>query len=89
MLELLQDDDRRGFAHHEPVALGIEGSAAPFWIVISPRQGAHRAEARDPDLVDRRLGSPAEHHVRAAEPDLVGSVADRHVRRGAGRALGR
>ena len=89
MLELLEHDQRARLAHHEAVPPGVERPRRALGVVVSPRQRAHRAEARDADLVDRRLGPAAQHHVRPAEPDLVDTVADRHVRRRARRALRR
>ena len=87
VLELLEHEHRGGLAHHEPVPLGVERPRGALRVVVPPRDRAHRAEAGDPDARDRRLRAAAEHDVRAAEPDRVEPVADRHVRRGAGRAL--
>ena len=87
MLELLEHDDSARLAHHEAVALRIERPRAALRIVVPQRKRAHRGEAGDPDLVHRSLGAAAEHYVRAAEPDRVEPVPDRHVRGGARRAL--
>ena len=40
-----------------------------------------------PTRRDPGLAAAAEHDLRAAEPDRVRAVADRHLRRGTGRAL--
>ena len=55
MLELLEHDHRRGLAHHEPVALVVERTRRARRIVVAPRERAHRVEAGDADLGDRRL----------------------------------
>src|SRR2546427_629824 len=75
--------------HDEPVASGVERPARTGRVVVPPGEGTHGTKAGDADLVDRRLGPPAEHHVGTAEPDVVEALSDRHVRRGAGRALRR
>jgi len=87
MLELLEHDDRAGFTHDEPVASRVERPTRPGRVVVPPREGAHGTEAGDADLVDRRLGAAAEHHLGSAEPDVVQALPDRHVGRRAGRAL--
>ena len=70
-----------------PSRPAVERARRSRRVVVSHRQRAHRAEAREPDRCDRRLGAAAEHHVGAAEPDRIQAVADRHVRRCAGGAL--
>ena len=87
VLELLEHEHGGGLAHHEPVALVVERARRMLRIVVAPRERAHRVEAGDADLGDRRLGAAGEHHVRAAEADRVHRVADRHVRRRARGAL--
>ena len=87
VLELLQDEHCGRLAHDEPVSLLVEGPRRLLRMVVAARERAHRVEAGDPDLGDRRLGPAREHHVGAADADLVHRVADRHVRRGARRAL--
>ena len=87
--ELLEHEHRARLAHHEAVALRVERPAGTLRIFVATRERAHRTEAGDPDLVDRRLGPAAEHHVGATKPDVVEPLADRHVRRRARGALGR
>ena len=87
VLELLQHENGGRLAHHETVALAVEGPRCPLGTVVAPRQGAHRIEPGDPDLRDRRLAAAREHHVGAADADLVHRAADRHVGCGARRAL--
>ncbi len=89
VLELLEHEHRTDLAHHEAVASRVERARRALRVVVAPRERTHRAEPRDPDLVDRGLGAAAEHDVGAAEPDRVRPVADRHVRRRAGGALRR
>ena len=88
MLELLEHEQRTGLAHHEAVAPGVERPRRACRVVVAPGERAHRPEARDADLGHSGLGAAAEHHIRAAEPDRVSPVADRHVRGGARRAFG-
>ena len=87
VLELLEHEDRSRLAHHEPVARAIERTRRALRIVVAARERAHRVEAGDADLGDRRLRPAREHHVGATHADRVRGVADRHVRRRAGRAL--
>ena len=88
MLELLEHEHRARLAHHEPVAVGVERPRPALRIVVPLRERAHRAETCDADPGHRRLGTSAEHDIRAAEPDRVEPVADRHVRRRARGRLG-
>ena len=88
VLELFEHEQRARLAHHEAVPPRVERPRSPLGVVIAPREGAHRAEARDAHLAHRRLGTAAEHHVGATQPDRVRSVTDRHVRGGTRRALG-
>ena len=87
MLQLLEHEHCRRLAHHQAVAVLLERPRRARRVVVAPRQRAHRVEAGDPDLRDRRLGAAREHHVRAADANLVHRVADRHVRRRARGAL--
>ena len=88
VLELLENDDAAGLAHDEAVALGVERTARGLGVGVAPRERAHGSEATDADLRDPGLGAAGEHDVGTAEPDVVESLADRHVGGRAGRALG-
>jgi hypothetical protein len=89
VLEILEDEDRARLAHDEPVALRVERPAAALGVVVPARERPHRAEPRDADARDRGFRPAGEHHVRAAQPDRIEALPDRHVRGGARRALRR
>jgi len=88
VLQLLEHENGAALAHHETVAVAIEGTTAGLRVIVPPRECAHGREAADPNRSDPRLRAAGEHYVGATEPDRVGGIAERDVRGGAGRALG-
>ena len=50
MLELLEHEDGRRLAHHEPVALVVERARRMGGIVVAAGERAHRVEPGDADL---------------------------------------
>src|SRR5687767_5180787 len=63
MLELLEDEDRAAFAHHEPVTRRVEWSGGALRRVVALGQRLHIGEATDCHRRDRRLRPTGDHDV--------------------------
>ena len=86
VLQFLEHDAARAFAHDEAVAIAVVGARGLLRPVVEAgRQRAAGAKAGQREAVDRRFGAARDHHVGVAERDQPPGVADR-VR--AGRAGG-
>src|SRR5690606_40601831 len=69
VFQFLQHEHAGPFAHHEPVALRVKGSAGFLRLVVAGAHGAHRAETGHADGADGRFRAAANHHVRVAPLD--------------------
>ena len=87
-LTLLEHQDARTLAYHEPVAPGIERTAGPLGFFVARRQGLHRTEAGERQRRDRRLGAAGNHRLGIAVTDQTRGLADRVGSRRAGRGAG-
>ena len=76
-LELLQEQDARALAHHEAGPRRVERARRVRRMLFLRGEPAHRAEAREDQRVDARLGAAGEHGVRVAALDQLGRLADR------------
>src|SRR6202140_4261594 len=76
VLIFLEDDDARPLAHHEPVAVLVEGTRGPLRLIVACRQRLPGIERGDADVRDRRLGSPGDDHGGIAAADPFRGLAD-------------
>ncbi len=76
VLLIFQQQDAGALAHHEAVALGVEGAAGVRGIVVVARERVHGAEGGDADRRDAALGAAGEHRDGVAAPDHLGRLAD-------------
>ena len=84
--EGFQHQHARALAHHEAVAGAVEGARrARGRVVERGREGAERAEAREGQRREARVGAARDDHVRPAGADAGERLADGM---GAGRAGG-
>ena len=84
-LHLLEHEHRAALAHHEAVAVAVEGPRGVLGVVVALRGRLDRVEAGHRDRRDRRLRGAGDHHVGLAVLDHLVRVADRvDPRRAAG-----
>ena len=84
VLDRFQYQDRRSFADHEAVSLGIEGTGCPLWLVVACGQSAHHIEAGDGDRVDGSFAASRQDHFRVSAADDLGGLSDDAASRGTG-----
>jgi hypothetical protein len=85
VLHLLEDQDPGALAHHEAVAVAIEGPAGGAGVVVAGRHGAHGAEAADGERVTEASAPPAMTTSARAVLDGAHRLADGVGAGGAGR----
>ncbi len=62
-VERLQNQNRRAFAHHESVAVGVERAACFGWRVVSPRERAEIVKPGNAQGVNGGFRSTCDHHL--------------------------
>mmetsp|Transcript_7935 Transcript_7935/g.26358 ORF Transcript_7935/g.26358 Transcript_7935/m.26358 type:complete len:366 (+) Transcript_7935:89-1186(+) len=83
VLEFLQHEHARSFAHHKPVAVDVPRPGRRRRVVVAFRERLGGGEARHADREHRRVRRAREHHVRVAVCDVHRRVLDAIVTRGA------
>ena len=84
VFELFEHEHARTFAHHEAVAILVEGTRRGLRIVVAARKRVHRIEGAHGERMNRRFATARDHHLRVAATDDVHGFADRMKPRRAG-----
>ena len=85
VLEFLQNDAARPFAHHEAVAIAVVRAGSRLRMVVEAgRERLAGGKSRQRQPVDGRFGAARHHDVGVAERDQAAGVADRVSARRAG-----
>ena len=88
VLKLLENEDAGAFAHHEAVAVLVEGTGGGLRIVVATGERMHVVEAADAHGMNRGLAAARHHHGRVAAGDDVHGLADGVKARRAGGHVG-
>ena len=75
-LEILEEEDARALAHHEPRPRRIEGTRGKRRVVVLDREAAHGGEAREDQRVHARLAPAGQHGVGISPLDQLGRLSD-------------
>ena len=86
--EGFENHDAGAFADDEAVAVGVEGAAGVFRVIVAGGERAHGGESADAHGGDGGFGAAGDHDVGGAALDNFEGVADGVGRRGAGGGRG-
>ena len=75
-VEILEEEDARPLAHHEPRPRGIEGTRGKRRVVVLDREAAHGSEAREDEWMHARLAPAGQHRVGISPLDQLGRLSD-------------
>ena len=87
-LQFLEHEDGAALAHHEAIAVAVEGSRGSLRLVVARRHSTNDRERAKSEWRERRLGGAAEHDVRIAVANLTEAVTDRDRARRAAHRVG-
>jgi exodeoxyribonuclease-3 len=76
VLKLLENEDAGAFAHHESVAVLVEGTARAGRVVIALAKRLHGAESGEAESGNGCFGAAGDHHVGVAALDHPEGFAD-------------
>src|SRR3974377_1946598 len=74
--ELFKDHDAGSLAHHEAVAVQVEGPTGFLRSIVPRGESAHRGESADAHGRDRRFCAATNHDVSLAARDQSKGIAD-------------
>ena len=76
VFKLFEDEHARAFAHHEAVAVLVEGTRSGLRIVVAARERVHGVKGAHGEGMNRRFAAARDHDRRVAALDHVHRFAD-------------